>query len=78
MYTLNRWIIWNINYISIKLSLKNLIESSKLILYSHKGILSSYNTEWENLGKKKVINPPYLKPFDSETLGVGPREFLSH
>ena len=24
--------------------------------------------------KKNVINSPYLKPFDSEALGVGPRE----
>ena len=32
-----------------------------------------YNTEWENF-LKNVINSPYLKLFDSETLGVGPRE----
>ena len=26
------------------------------------------------LKKKKSANSPYFKPFDSETLGVGPRE----
>ena len=47
---------------------------NQVVYYIHTREYYPAITQNEETFFKKVTNPPYLKPFDSETLGVGPRE----